>query len=315
MPLAVTLSQAATASGYGRDDPLVIAVGQAGRRPTHLARGCFAPGGGDVVACAVDPARGGPTTTTLIYMASLAKQVTAACAALLARDGRLDVDAPVPWSPEVRVRHLIHHTAGLPAEHPTGTDRTSAGVLRAAGRLDAPPGTRQSYSNVGYVRLAEVIGAAAGEPLPEFARRRIFEPLGMTDTLFWSGPGPRPPGAAPLDPPHPAPLSIGDGGLWSTAADMLRWADGLNTDRLGVTALVQTPGRLDDGTPLDYAWGMGVRDHGGHVTYRHGGSWADVRTMLVRVPEKGLDLVVLALADRTERRTALTDRLLTTLLG
>jgi CubicO group peptidase (beta-lactamase class C family) len=303
MPLAVTMSQAAAAAGYGRDDPLVIAVGRAGRRPAHLARGCFAPGGADVVACAADPGRGGPTATTLIYMASLAKQVTAACAALLARDGRLDVDAPVPWSRTVRIRHLIHHTSGLPADPATAT------------RPGFPPGSRHSYSNAGYARLAEIIGAVAGESLPRFARRRIFEPLGMVDTLFWTGPEPHPPGAAPLDPAHPAPLSVGDGGMWSTAADMLRWADALNTDRLGVTALMQTPGALDDGTPLGYAWGMGVRDVGGHVAYRHGGSYADVRTMLVRVPDAGLDLVVLALADRTERRTALTDRLLTALLA
>ena len=96
---------------------------------------------------------------------------------------------------------------------------------------------------------------------------------------------------------------------------MLRWADGLNTDRLGITGMVQTPGTLDDGTPLDYAWGMGVRSFRGHRVYRHGGGYADVRTMLVRVPEKGLDLVVLSLSDRGERRTTLTDKLLEALLA
>jgi len=326
MPLGAMLSRAADASGYGRDDPLVIAVGRAGRRATHLARGCFPAGAAGVVACAVDPGRGGPTTTTLVYTASLAKQVTAACAALLVRDGRLDVDAtvasvlpgPPPWAGRVRVRHLIHHTGGLPAEsaaEPAGDDRTSAGVLGAVRAPDVPPGTLHRYSNAGYVFLAGVVTAVAGEPLPDLARRRIFQPLGMTDTLFWPGPGPRPPGAAPLDPPHPAPLSFGDGGMWSTAADLLRWADGLNRDRLGVTALLQTPGTLDDGTPLGYAWGMGVRSYGGHVAYRHGGAWADLRTMLVRVPGTGLDLVVLSLADRSERRTGLTDRLLAALLA
>lgn len=311
MPLAVTLSQVATASGYGRDEPLVIAVGRAGRRPVHLARGCFPAGGSGVVACSADPGRGGPTTTTLIYMASLTKQVTAACAALLVRDGLLDVDATVasvlsglpPWSRRVRIRHLVHHTSGLPRDHAAGLD------------VGFPPGTRHSYSNAGYVCLADVIGAVAREPLPAFARRRILTPLGMAGTVFWTGPGPRPPGAAPLDPPHPAPLSLGDGGMWSTAADMLRWAEALDTDRLGVTALMQTPGRLDDGTPLDYAWGMGVRSHRGRPAYRHGGSYADVRTMLVRVPDLGLDLVVLALADRGDRWARLTDRLLDALPG
>jgi CubicO group peptidase (beta-lactamase class C family) len=322
MPLAATVSQAADASGYGRDDPLVIAIARAGRRPTHLARGCFPAG---VAACTADPGRGGPTITTPVYTASLAKQVTAACAALLVRDGRLDVDATVasllpglpPWAARVRVRHLIHHTGGLPGETsvgPAGGDRTSAGV-RDTAAPDVPPGSRYRYSNAGYVHLADVVSAVAGAPLPDVARRWIFEPLGMTDTLFWTGPAPRPPGAAPLDPPHPAPLSLGDGGMWSTAADLLRWADGLNDDRLGVTALLQTPGTLDGGTPLDYAWGMGVRAYGGHVAYRHGGAYADVRTMLVRVPGKGLDLVVLALADRSERRTGLTDRLLAALLA
>ena len=351
MPLAVTLSQVATASGYGRDDPLVIAVGRAGRRPVHLARGCFPAAGSGVVACAADPGRGGPTTTTQVYMASLAKQVTAACAALLVRDGTLDVEAPVasvlpglpPWSREVRVRHLIHHTSGLPRDAGLGgptagaspggsggassggdpggappggaVDRTSADVLASAHHLDFAPGSRHSYSNVGYVCLAEVVGAAAGEPLPTLAHRRIFAPLGMTGTLFWTGPGPGPPGAAPLDPPHPAPLSIGDGGMWSTAADLLRWADALDTDRLGVTRLVQSAGALDDGTPLDYAWGVGVRSHRGRPAYRHGGAYGDVRTMLVRVPETGPDLVVLALGDRTERLATLTDRLLAALPG
>jgi hypothetical protein len=55
---------------------------------------------------------------------------------------------------------------------------------------------------------------------------------------------------------------------------------------------------------------MGVRRSRGQVVYRHGGSYADVRTMLVRVPERGFDLVILSLADRSTRWTALTDALL-----
>jgi hypothetical protein len=66
----------------------------------------------------------------------------------------------------------------------------------------------------------------------------------MGETCFWTGPEPAPPGAAaPLASAHPAPLSSGDGGAWSTPADLLRWAEALNTDRLGISGLVQTPGR------------------------------------------------------------------------
>jgi CubicO group peptidase (beta-lactamase class C family) len=157
-----------------------------------------------------------------------------------------------------------------------------------------------------------VVERITGEALPDYARHRIFEPLGMRDTTFRADATPI--GAVPLDPARPAPLSIGDGGMWSTTTDLLTWCDALNTDRLGGTALLETPGRLDDGTEIDYAWGMGVREHRGTRVYRHGGSWADVRAMLVRVPDQGLGLVVLAAADQSERRTALTDALLDRLL-
>jgi CubicO group peptidase (beta-lactamase class C family) len=341
MPLAATFAQLAAAAGYGREDPLVIAATLPGGRRAHLVRGCVpvspppAPPAAapppallmtrlgekaDADASPRDfpmsrpderPEACGPesrrlTTRTQVYVASLAKQVTAACAALLARDRALDIEAPLAayvgdlpsWSRTVRLRHLVHHTSGLPQEV-TSLDGLAAG-----------PGTRYAYSNAGYVLLAAAVAAAAGEPLPGLARRRIFEPLGMADTLFWPGPAPAPPGAAPLDPVHPAPLSLGDGGLWSTAEDLLRWSAGLDDDRLGITARLQAPGRLDDGTELDYAWGMGVRRSRGQVVYRHGGSYADVRTMLVRVPERGFDLVILSLADRSTRWTALTDALL-----
>jgi CubicO group peptidase (beta-lactamase class C family) len=132
----------------------------------------------------------------------------------------------------------------------------------------------------------------------------------MTRTCFWPGPAPAPPGAAPPASPHPAPLSPGDGGVWSTAADLLRWCRALDADRLRVSGLLHTPGRLDDGTLLDYAWGMGVRSRGGHRYYRHGGGWPSLRALLARSPDLGLSLVVLALADDTERRVPLADSLL-----
>jgi CubicO group peptidase (beta-lactamase class C family) len=348
MPLAATFAQLAGAAGYRRDDPLVIAAASRGRRPARLARGCVplpaaavsadgavpdaAPVSGERAVSTADqetpadscgPASRRLTAGTLVYVASLAKQITAACAALLVRDGVLGLDAPlagfVPalpsWSTAVRIRHLIHHTGGLPLDGtPLGPDRTTDGVLGGGVVLEASPGTRFSYSNVGYVCLASAIERAAGEPVAGFARRRIFEPLGMADTVFWDGPAPTPPGAAPLDPVHPAPLTLGDGGMWSTGEDLLRWCAGLDDDRLGITRMVQTPGRLDDGTELGYAWGMAVRRQQELTVCWHSGAYADVRTMLLRVPERGLDLVILALGDRSERRTALADALLDNLL-
>jgi CubicO group peptidase (beta-lactamase class C family) len=302
-------------AGYGREDPIVIGVQQPGTAPIFLAQGLTSAG---------EPLRG----TTLIYAASLAKQMTAACAALLVRRGVLDMDSALShwlpelpaWADSVRLRHLVHHTAALPdAEIDAAlatagdTDRTTHGVLGTLSRvttLDRRPGAGYVYSSAGYVCLAAVVERAAGQPLAEFARGHLFGPLKMADTCYWPGPGPAPPGAAPLACAHPAPLSLGDGGVWSTAEDLLRWGQALNTDQLGICGLVQTPGRLDAGTLLDYAWGMGVRSRAGHRVYRHGGGWPGVRALLARVPDLGLSLVTVALADNTERRVPLTDSLL-----
>jgi CubicO group peptidase (beta-lactamase class C family) len=299
-------------AGYGPSEPVLVAIQRAG---------------GPVVVAAQGTSL---TAATRVYLASLSKQFTAACAALLAKAGRLDMETPLAqWVPElptwastIRLRHLVHHIAGLPADIHidavlgSGQDRTGAAVVAALTgfpSLDRPPGTAFTYSNAGYVCLALAVERADGQSLPDTARHRLFAPLGMHDTLFWPGPGPVPPASAPLARAHPAPLSLGDGGAWSTAFDLLRWCRAMNGDALGISALLQTPGQLDDGQPLDYGWGIGVRTHAGHLTYRHGGGWAGLRLLLARVPSTGIGLVIIALADDTERRGALADALLSVL--
>jgi CubicO group peptidase (beta-lactamase class C family) len=273
----------------------------------------------------------GLTADSVVYTGSLSKQITAACAALLVRQGRLDADDSLArWMPElpawagtVRLRHLIHHTSGLPEgvhiddvlrNEPT---RTTEGVVRALVRrdhLDHPPGTTHRYCNAGYVCLAVAVSRAAGRPLPHFAQEHVFGPLGMGSTRFWTGPAPHPPGAAPLDPGYPAPLSLGDGGLWSTARDLLRWNRSQLSDDLGVAALTHTAGRMDDGTPLDYAWGIGVRSHDGHQLYRHGGSWPGSTAQLVFIPDLDASLVIVALDDDSDRAAKLANAMIDALL-
>ena len=121
-----------------------------------------------------------------------------------------------------------------------------------------------------------------------------------------------PPASVPLMwvAPSRAPLSLGDGGAWSTARDLLRRAQAMNDDALGVAALLQTPGTLDHGQPLDYAWGIGVRTHADHRTYRHGGGWTGLRVLLARIPDLSICLAVIAAADHTDRHVALADALL-----
>jgi hypothetical protein len=68
---------------------------------------------------------------------------------------------------------------------------------------------------------------------------------------------------------------------------------------------MQTEGGLDDGTPVGYAWGMGVRSHAGSRVYRHGGGWPGLRALLARIPDLKRSVVIIALADDSERWTGL----------
>ena len=268
------------------------------------------------------------------YAGSLAKQVTGACAALLGQNGELDLEAlAVEWLPElpsraqkIRVRHLIHHTAGLPTtdtvwEEMTRageSDWTSNGVIAALSKMDLEqqPGTTYAYSNVGYICLARILERLSGDDLNTFAQERLFAPLQMRTTTLWSGPAPSPPDAVlAWSPRSPAPLSIGDGGLWSSVADLLRWNQALLADTLGVADTLHTTGVLDDGTPLDYAWGVRVFNVGANRVQSHGGSWEDATAKLVRLPDLGLSFAALAHDGSVERMTALSSGLQNELLS
>lgn len=303
-----------TLAGYGTGDPVVVGVQQHQLPPVVLTSGQTSAG---------DPLTAG----SIVYTGSLSKQMTAACVALLVRQGRLDPEESLAqwmpelpaWSRTVRLSHLLQHTSGLPKgvhiddvlrAEPV---RTTAGVVRAVARIErlaTSPGTEFVYCNAGYVCLGVVLERAAGRPLPEFAGEHVFGPLGMADTRFWSGPAAHPPAGAPLDPAYPAPLSLGDGGVWSTVPDLLRWNETLDADRLGVSALLHTSGRLADGTPLGYGWGIGVRELAGHPCYRHAGGWPGSSSQLVRVPGRGLSFAVVALDEDEARVRALADSLI-----
>jgi CubicO group peptidase (beta-lactamase class C family) len=200
---------------------------------------------------------------------------------------------------------------------PADGDRTTTAVVHALTRLPAPaarPGSQYVYSNAGYVCLAVALERAAGQPLPAFAHAHVFEPLGMSSSRYWPGPASQPPGAIPLANPHPAPLSLGDGGVWTTATDLMRWNQALDADELGISDLLHTASTLDDGTTLDYAWGLGIRTHAGHRIYRHGGGWPGLRAQLIRVPDQRSGLTVIALTNDTDQTIMLSNTMLDALV-
>jgi len=88
----------------------------------------------------------------------------------------------------------------------------------------------------------------------------------------------------------------GDGGVQSSVEEMALWAAALDAGAIGgraLTDLLETPGRLNDGTPLGYGLGLFLDTHRGLRVVQHAGAWAGFRAMLLRVPERRLAVVTL----------------------
>ncbi len=143
------------------------------------------------------------TPATLVDSASLAKPVTAAAVLLLAREGRLDLDAPViRYLPEyphraTTVRHLLIHSAGLDGDQSETAlaGRTNAQLLAGIARRREPPafapGSRFSYCNFCYVALALLVERVAGTFYLDIVRDRLEVPrdaaLRPARLADWSG--------------------------------------------------------------------------------------------------------------------------------
>lgn len=243
------------------------------------------------------------TPVSTFYIGSLSKQFTAMAVALLAQQGTLSLDDDIhKYLPElpsydkpITIRHLIHHTSGLPEYIPL--------LARAGWRPDAPfgnqdalqivarerhlnfePGEQFAYSNTGYTLLAVIVERAARVRLDEFADARIFSPLDMKDTHFHADATrlvkrrayayePSPGGGLRLGPP--VPTRVGAGGIFTTVEDLARWDQNFYDARVGGESLIReitTPGTLNSGRQLEYAFGLEIRDYCGLRVVEHGGS-------------------------------------------
>lgn len=130
-----------------------------------------------------------------MYAMSSTKSITAILMGMLVADGRIkSLDEPVcnwiaEWCDasrrEVTLRHLLTMTSGLPrmtARSVGYTNDKNAFVI--ALKPTKPPGTAWQYSNEGVQLLSPILDRAAGEPIQKYARRRLFEPLGMMKTTL-----------------------------------------------------------------------------------------------------------------------------------
>lgn len=265
------------------------------------------------------------TPRTAFNVASLSKQFTAASIAILERRGRISLDDEVrryitgfPSYPEpVRIKHLIYMTSGLPEyyEQPRPGGRTwdldyftVDDAIRASlepRTLLFAPGTRWAYSNVNYMILAEIVRKVTGQSLADYARREIFEPLGMNDSRFNDDIGEvvphratgytlRPDGTFRQEvrrSPH-----YGGSGLFTTVEDLARWNRSFTTHQLGgpeLTALLLSTMKFDHDKAND-AFGLVWGTHRGRRTIWYEGGDLGFSSYMVRLPDDTLSVIVLS---------------------
>jgi len=263
------------------------------------------------------------TPSTVFHTGSVSKQFTAFAIALLAADGKLKLDDDIrKYLPEVAdfgkpitIRHLLYHTSGLRDQwellamagwrlDDVITQEHILKMVRHQKELNFEPGAEHLYSNTGYTLLAVIVERVSGQPFRWFAMERIFRPLGMTSTHFHDShetvvknrayayaPGSM--GIYSLTALNYA--NAGATSLFTTAEDMAKWALNFEDCKVGGKAVIDQMhevGVLNNGTKLNYAFGLTIGKYKGFSIVEHGGGDAGYRSHILRFPEQRLAVIV-----------------------
>jgi CubicO group peptidase (beta-lactamase class C family) len=268
---------------------------------------------------------GGPpiTAETIFHLASCGKQFTGLGIAMLAEEGKLDLDDPLAkhlpllaaFGPQVTLRRLLHHTSGIRDLHDEDGIETNADMIRIYVDLGCPmaedgcrPGDAFYYSNSGYDLLGAVIERVSGQSYHDFFQTRVFDRLDMKDTF--SVPDRR------VDDPRCATGYIrddrgacvehvstgidevvGSGSFYTTVSDLCRYDRALATNSLLSEAGMRqifTSGRTNDGTPTNYGfgWSVGTSQNGRFAEHR--GEWDGSYSYIGRFLDRPLSIFLLS---------------------
>jgi D-alanyl-D-alanine carboxypeptidase len=234
---------------------------------------------------------------------SITKSFAAIVILQLQDEGKLDVQHPIlrylPWLPietdfgEIRIHHLLTHSSGLPSADGHFLPSEPGARLRQAFK----PGTQFFYSNWGFEALGRLIESIDGVSWPAAVSRRVFAPLGMTDTAGSISSAARAriaPSYIPLheDRPHPrhgALVPAGNltfirasGSIASTPLDMARYMQMLLNRGAGPSGRVISEDGFtlfstahiaasEFGPGASYGYGIAVDQLEGHTRLRHTG--------------------------------------------
>ncbi|MBY0293216.1 MAG: beta-lactamase family protein [Alphaproteobacteria bacterium] len=238
-------------------------------------------------------------------------------------------DGEIPeWADFVTLHHLLTHTSGIVnytdldsfydtiylSENPSLLDLVS---LFKDKPLTFEPGSKYAYCNSSYFLLGQIISRLSYKSFSEYLRETFFVPLGMVNTSLpargtsltlketepysklargytydvesWAGP------YKEIENYWPLEIDQGDGGIISTAGDLIKWNNGLYKGRvlpLNVMELMLTPYKGIPGkSDVSYCYGIVSSMSPVGQIFDHGGGIPGYRIYLIYVPSFELTVV------------------------
>jgi len=254
------------------------------------------------------------TPQTKVFIGSQSKSFTALGIAILAEQGKLEINAPVqnyiPWfkvadeqaSGKITIDHLLHHTSGLSDAGygvvlPHNTSPEDAVRSLAKAKLTAPLGKQFQYFNNGYSVLSYLIELQSGQSYAEFIHENILSPLGMGSSTANPATAPDMPKgytrvfgfSVPAKEKYPV-YGVGEGWIVSNALDMAKYVMEFQTNNSELVSDAMMKRILSPGIG-SYGMGWFIYDSGTKIL--HGGANQTFRTNVNIYPNRDRAFVLL----------------------
>lgn len=259
---------------------------------------------------------------SIFHIASVSKQFTVFSILLLEKQGKLsledDIRKYIPEVPDfgktITLRHLASHTSGLRDQWNLLTMAgwrmddviTKEHVLKLVSKqkeLNFEPGEEYAYCNTGFTLLAEVVARVADISFAEFTKKNIFEPLNMSNSLFYDDHEKIVKNRAYSYYTDSTGIkksvlnyaNVGATSLFTTVEDLSLWAMNFTNLKVGDSTMINKmnkPATLNNGETFGGALGQFVGEYKGLKEIQHGGADAGYRSYLTRFPDENFSVAV-----------------------